>query len=63
MHLELAPIGDNRWWRDSGGCRKWKWMCGVLAAGGRDEASTVALPSGEQVPSSALDVLGDFGYP
>lgn len=38
-------------------------MCGVLAAGGRDEASTVALPSGEQVPSSALDVLGDFGYP
>lgn len=38
-------------------------MCGVLAAGGRDEASTVALPRGEQVPSSALDVLGDFVYP
>lgn len=31
--------------------------------GGREEASTVVLPRGEQVPSSALDVLGDFVYP
>jgi hypothetical protein len=45
------------------GYRKREQMCGFSwIEGGMKPAGMVALPSGEQVPSRATDVLGDIVF-